>query len=133
MQMVKNANPLDVIVTENLYGDILSDLGAGLCGGLGVVPGANIGEDSAVFEAVHGSAPDIAGKGIANPTALIQSAVMMLDHLREHTAARKIEAALLAQYRRGDIKTGDLGGKATTREFTDALCNAVAQSAAAPA
>jgi isocitrate dehydrogenase (NAD+) len=128
MQMVKNANKLDVIVTTNLYGDILSDLGAGLVGGLGIVPGANIGESSAVFEAVHGSAPDIAGKGIANPTALIQSAVMMLHHLGEATAAQKIEAALLAVYRQGDKKTLDLGGKATTAEFTDALCSAVAKA-----
>src|SRR6185295_8423449 len=91
MNMVRNANKLDVIVTENLYGDILSDLGAGLVGGLGIVPGANIGLEAAVFEAVHGTAPDIAGKGIANPTALIQSAVMMLHHMGENTAAHKIE------------------------------------------
>jgi isocitrate dehydrogenase (NAD+) len=126
MQMVKSANRLDVIVTENLYGDILSDLGAGLCGGLGIVPGANIGEDAAVFEAVHGSAPDIAGKGIANPTALIQSAVMMLHHIGEAAAATKIETALVDLYRRGTVKTGDLGGTATTKDFTDALCTAVA-------
>jgi isocitrate dehydrogenase (NAD+) len=128
MQMVKSANRLDVIVTENLYGDILSDLGAGLCGGLGIVPGANIGEDAAVFEAVHGSAPDIAGKGIANPTALIQSAVMMLHHIGEGVAATKIEKALVDLYRRGTVKTGDLGGTATTKDFTDALCTAVATS-----
>jgi isocitrate dehydrogenase (NAD+) len=126
MQMVKSANRLDVIVTENLYGDILSDLGAGLCGGLGIVPGANIGEDAAVFEAVHGSAPDIAGKGIANPTALMQSAVMMLHHIGEGAAATKIEKALVEHYRRGTQRTGDLGGTATTKDFTDALCSAVA-------
>jgi isocitrate dehydrogenase (NAD+) len=126
MQMVKSANRLDVIVTENLYGDILSDLGAGLCGGLGVVPGANIGKDAAVFEAVHGSAPDIAGKGIANPTALIQSAVMMLHHVGESAPALRVERALLELYARGDVRTGDLGGTATTSEFTDALCRAVA-------
>jgi isocitrate dehydrogenase (NAD+) len=126
MQMVKSANRLDVIVTENLYGDILSDLGAGLCGGLGIVPGANIGEDAAVFEAVHGSAPDIAGKGIANPTALMQSAVMMLHYIHEGAAAAKIEKALVDLYRKGDVKTGDLGGTATTRDLTDALCTAVA-------
>jgi isocitrate dehydrogenase (NAD+) len=125
MQMVKNANKLDVIVTENLYGDILSDLGAGLVGGLGIVPGANIGEKYAVFEAVHGSAPDIAGKGVANPTAVLQSAVMMLHHVREHTIAQKIEAAIITLYERGDVKTGDLGGSASTTEFTEALCKLV--------
>ncbi len=127
MQMVRDANRLDVIVTENLYGDILSDLGAGLVGGLGIVPGANIGESAAVFEAVHGSAPDIAGKGIANPTALIQSALMMLRHLGENEAATRIEDALLAIYRRGTIRTADLGGSATTTQFVEALC-AVLQS-----
>jgi isocitrate dehydrogenase (NAD+) len=126
MAMVRNANRLDVIVTENLYGDILSDLGAGLVGGLGIVPGANIGHEAAVFEAVHGSAPDIAGKGIANPTALIQSAVMMLCHLKEDSAASRIESALVALYARGDARTGDLGGRATTHEFTDALCKQIA-------
>ena len=126
MQMVKSANRLDVIVTENLYGDILSDLGAGLCGGLGVVPGANIGQLGAVFEAVHGSAPDIAGKGIANPTALVQSAIMMLHHIGEDPAAKRIEKALFGLYSRGDRKTADLGGNASTKEFTDALCDAVA-------
>ena len=128
MQMVKNANKLDVIVTENLYGDILSDLGAGLAGGLGIVPGANIGHDAAVFEAVHGSAPDIAGKGLANPTALIQSAVMMLHHIGEMEAAGKIERGLLQIYERGDLRTADLGGGASTQQFTDALCNAVAMA-----
>ena len=127
MQMVKDANRLDVIVTENLYGDILSDLGAGLVGGLGIVPGANIGKTAAVFEAVHGTAPDIAGKGIANPTALIQSGVMMLHHLGEHEAGRKIEKGLLTTFERG-IRTGDLGGTANTEEFTRALCDAVGRS-----
>src|SRR3990167_2793243 len=84
MNMVRNPNRLGVVVTLNLYGDILSDLAAGLVGGLGIVPGANIGTHAAVFEAVHGSAPDIAGKGLANPTALLQSAIMMLDHMNEH-------------------------------------------------
>jgi isocitrate dehydrogenase (NAD+) len=124
MQMVRNANPLDVIVTGNLYGDILSDLGAGLVGGLGIVPGANIGASGALFEAVHGSAPDIAGKGLANPTALIQSSVMMLHHIGEHTAARLIEEALLAVYR-SDVRTADLGGTASTDEFADAVCEAL--------
>jgi isocitrate dehydrogenase (NAD+) len=125
MQMVRYANKLDVIVTGNLYGDILSDLGAGLVGGLGIVPGANIGEHAAVFEAVHGSAPDIAGKGIANPTALIQSAVMMLDHIGEPQAARRVEGALLAVYREGRTRTADLGGSATTQQFTEAICRAM--------
>ena len=98
MAMVRNANRLDVIVTENLYGDILSDLGAGLVGGLGIVPGANIGEAVAVFEAVHGTAPDIAGQGLANPTALIQSAVMMLHHLGEDAAAARIETGCCSRF-----------------------------------
>jgi isocitrate dehydrogenase (NAD+) len=127
MQMVKNANKLDVIVTENLYGDILSDLGAGLVGGLGIVPGANIGLEAAVFEAVHGTAPDIAGKGLANPTALVQSGVMMLHHLGEHDAARKIEKGLLSTFEKG-VRTGDLGGTATTEEYTRALCEAVGRA-----
>ncbi len=127
MQMVKNANTLDVIVTENLYGDILSDLGAGLVGGLGIVPGANIGVDAAVFEAVHGTAPDIAGKGLANPTALVQSATMMLYHLGEVDAARKMERGLLATFARG-VRTADLGGTAGTAEFTEALANEVARA-----
>jgi isocitrate dehydrogenase (NAD+) len=122
MQMVRSANKLDVIVTENLYGDILSDLGAGLVGGLGIVPGANIGENAAVFEAVHGSAPDIAGQNLANPTALIQSAVMMLHHLGEHDAASRIEGALLDVYRGGEVKTADLGGTAGTDRFAEAVC-----------
>ena len=124
MQMVKSANKLDVIVTENLYGDILSDLGAGLVGGLGIVPGANIGEEAAVFEAVHGSAPDIAGQGIANPTAVVQSGVMMLRHLGQMDAASRVEKALLDVYARG-IKTGDLGGTANTETFTRAVCDAI--------
>jgi isocitrate dehydrogenase (NAD+) len=128
MNMVRNANKLDVIVTENLYGDILSDLAAGLVGGLGIVPGANIGESAAVFEAVHGTAPDIAGQGIANPTALIQSAVMMCHHLGEGAAAERIESSLIALYRDPDkrTRTGDLGGTATTDQFTDALCKRIA-------
>jgi isocitrate dehydrogenase (NAD+) len=122
MQMVRSANALDVIVTLNLYGDILSDLGAGLVGGLGIVPGANIGEGGAVFEAVHGSAPDIAGRGLANPTAVIQSGVMMLHHMGEHAAAQRIEAALLEVYRRRETRTADVGGTASTDEFTRAVC-----------
>lgn len=122
MNMVRDANRLGVLVTENLYGDILSDLGAGLVGGLGIVPGANIGDEAAVFEAVHGSAPDIAGKGWANPTALVQSAVMMLRHLGEMSAAQRIEAALTELYRAGEVRTRDLGGTASTEDFTRALC-----------
>jgi len=125
MQMVRDANKLDVIVTENLYGDILSDLGAGLVGGLGIVPGANIGENAAVFEAVHGSAPDIAGQGIANPTALVQSAVMMLHHIGEQAAATRIEDALLDVYRRGAARTADLGGTTSTDAFAEAVCKAI--------
>ena len=125
MNMVRNPNRLGVVVTLNLYGDILSDLAAGLVGGLGIVPGANIGKDTAIFEAVHGSAPDIAGKGVANPTALLQSAIMMLDHLGEHERARKIERALRDVYERGDVRTGDLGGTSTTKQFTDAIVAAL--------
>jgi isocitrate dehydrogenase (NAD+) len=124
LQMVKNPNKLDVIVTENLYGDILSDLGAGLVGGLGIVPGANIGEGAAVFEAVHGSAPDIAGQGIANPTAVLQSGILMLRHLGESEAASRVERALLAVYAAG-MRTGDLGGTATTEELTQAILSAM--------
>ena len=128
MTMVRDANRLDVLVTENLYGDILSDLGAGLVGGLGIVPGANIGDDAAVFEAVHGSAPDIAGKGWANPTALVQSAVMMLRHLGESSAAQRIETSLTELYRAGEVRTRDLGGTASTDDFTRALCGLVAKA-----
>ena len=128
MNMVKDANRLDVLVTENLYGDILSDLGAGLVGGLGIVPGANIGDDAAVFEAVHGSAPDIAGKGIANPTAVLQSAIMMLRHLGEMGAAQRIETALTDIYAAGEVRTKDLGGDATTDDLTNELCKRVARA-----
>jgi isocitrate dehydrogenase (NAD+) len=125
MTMVRDPNRLGVLVTENLYGDILSDLGAGLVGGLGIVPGANIGDEAAVFEAVHGSAPDIAGKGIANPTALIQSAVMMLRHIGELAAADRIEDALTEVYRAGEVRTRDLGGTASTDDFAQAVCAGV--------
>jgi len=124
MQMVRNPNKLDVIVTENLYGDILSDLGAGLVGGLGIVPGANIGADAAVFEAVHGSAPDIAGQGIANPTAVVQSGILMLRHLGEMDAAARVERALLDVYARG-IKTADLGGTTKTDDLASAIIAAM--------
>jgi isocitrate dehydrogenase (NAD+) len=125
MQLVRNPERYDVLLLENLYGDIVSDLCAGLVGGLGVVPGANIGERSGIFEAVHGTAPDIAGKGLANPTALLMSSVMMLDWLELKPAAVRLEKALLTVYRDGKVRTGDLGGKATTREFTDAVIAAL--------
>jgi len=117
MQLVVKPEQFDVIVTTNLFGDILSDLCAGLVGGLGVVAGANIGDDMAIFEAVHGSAPDIAGKGIANPTALLRSAIMMLHHIDLKAEADRIEAALEATLANKEECTGDLGGKAGTMVF----------------
>ena len=125
MQLVMFPERFDVLVLPNLYGDIVSDLCAGLVGGLGVVPGANIGTDAAVFEAVHGSAPDIANKNLANPTALLLSALMMLDHLGERAASARIRAALDRVLTGGVIRTRDLGGTATTTEFTDAVCREV--------
>ena len=125
MQLVIDPNQFDVLLLENLYGDIISDLGAGLVGGLGVVPGANIGEEIAVFEAVHGSAPSIAGRGIANPTALIQTAVLMLKHIDEREAADKIQAALEKILAEGNVLTRDLGGQANTIEFTEAVIHAL--------
>jgi isocitrate dehydrogenase (NAD+) len=125
MQLVIDPNQFDVLLLENLYGDIISDLGAGLVGGLGVVPGANIGEEIAVFEAVHGSAPSIAGRGIANPTALIQTAVLMLKHIEEREAAEKIQSALERILAEGNVLTRDLGGQATTIEFTEAVIHAL--------
>ncbi len=123
--LVVEPNDFDCLVMENLYGDVLSDLCAGLVGGLGVVPGANIGDRCAVFEAVHGSAPDIAGKGIANPTALIQSGVLLLRHIGERAAAERLENGLFEVLGGGEVRTGDLGGTANTREFTDAVVAAV--------
>jgi isocitrate dehydrogenase (NAD+) len=125
MQMVMDPNQFDVLLMENLYGDIMSDLGAGLVGGLGIVPGANIGEEVAVFEAVHGSAPNIAGRGIANPTALIQTAVLMLKHLGEREAADRIQQALVKILAEGQFLTRDLGGNAMTMEFTEAIIHAL--------
>src|SRR5436305_2899948 len=125
MQMVMDPNQFDVLLMENLYGDIMSDLGAGLVGGLGIVPGANIGEEVAVFEAVHGSAPNIAGRGIANPTALIQTAVLMLKHLDEREAADRIQQALIKILAEGQFLTRDLGGNAMTMEFTEAIIHAL--------
>ncbi|MCD8082749.1 MAG: isocitrate/isopropylmalate dehydrogenase family protein [Clostridiales bacterium] len=121
MQLVMNPNQFDVIVTENLYGDILSDLTSGLIGGLGLLPSSNLGDDYAMFEAVHGSAPDIAGKGIANPTAFLWSACMMLEHIGKQDAASRIRRAVDAVLADGSVKTPDLGGQASTREYVDAI------------
>lgn len=121
MQLVMRPEQFDVLLMPNLYGDIISDLAAGLVGGLGIVPGANLSDQDAIFEAVHGSAPDIAGKGIANPTALMQSGVMMLTHLGESEAAQRLQKAILEVYREGRHLTPDVGGDSTTREFTAAV------------
>jgi isocitrate dehydrogenase (NAD+) len=121
MQLVMRPETFDVLVLPNLYGDIVSDLAAGLVGGLGIVPGANLGDTCAVFEAVHGTAPDIAGKGLANPTALMQSAVLLLAHLGERDAAKRLHRAVQAVYEEGKHLTGDVGGAAGTEEFTNAV------------
>ncbi len=121
MQLVMNPHQFDVIVTTNLFGDIISDLCAGLIGGLGMAPGANIGDEVAIFEAVHGSAPDIAGKKIANPSALILAAALMLDQLDMSEKAKRIRTAIRKVIASGDRITRDLGGEAGTREFTDAV------------
>ena len=125
MQLVMNPWQYDVILTENLYGDILSDLCSGLIGGLGLVPGANLGKDCAIFEAVHGSAPDIAGKDKANPTALIQSAVLMLAYIDEPAAATKVQSALEKVYAEGKTLTGDVGGTSGTKSFAEAVIAAL--------
>jgi isocitrate dehydrogenase (NAD+) len=121
MQLVMRPEQFDIMLLENLYGDIVSDLCAGLVGGLGLVPGANIGEKGAVFEAVHGSAPDIAGQGIANPTALLQSGILMLRYIGERDAAARIETAMLTVFKEGKVRTRDIGGTAKTAEFADAI------------
>lgn len=126
MQLVLRPEQFDVIVTTNLFGDILSDEIAGLVGGLGLAPGGNIGASAAIFEAVHGSAPDIAGQGVANPTAQILAAAMMLDHLEETDAAGRIRRAVTATIREAGVRTRDLGGTASTREFGDAVAARVA-------
>ena len=131
MQLVMRPQQFDVMLLENLYGDIISDLAAGLVGGLGVVPGANIGELGAVFEAVHGSAPDIAGKNIANPTALLQTAIMMLRHLGERAAADLIERAMIHTLANKQVRTRDLGGAASTTEYTEAIVASMRELAAA--
>jgi isocitrate dehydrogenase (NAD+) len=122
MQLVMHPEKFDMLVLPNLYGDIVSDLCAGLVGGLGFAPGANIGEHSAVFEAVHGTAPDIAGQDLANPTALLLSALMMLDHIGEREAAARIRAATYRVFEAGEVLTRDMGGRATTSELTQAIC-----------
>lgn len=121
MKLVLNPWQFDVLVTTNLFGDILSDLTAGLVGGLGMAPGANIGADAAIFEAVHGSAPDIAGKGLANPTALLLAAAQMLDHVKLGDSARRLRQAIDDTLNVDQVRTGDLGGKASTSEYTQAL------------
>jgi isocitrate dehydrogenase (NAD+) len=126
MQMVLNPNQFDMLLLTNLYGDIMSDLAAGLIGGLGFAPSGNMGETIAVFEAVHGTAPDIAGKGWANPTALLMSAILLLRHIQEMAAARKVEDALHKVYREGKHLTRDVGGTASTGEFTEAVIRAFA-------
>jgi isocitrate dehydrogenase (NAD+) len=122
MQLVMSPERFDVLLLPNLYGDIVSDLCAGLVGGLGIVPGANLGQSTAVFEAVHGSAPDIAGRNIANPTALLLSAIMMLEHLDERAAADRVRQAVVRVLESGRVRTRDLGGTASTTEFRDAVC-----------
>jgi isocitrate dehydrogenase (NAD+) len=131
MKLVQSPERFDILLCENLYGDIVSDLTAGLVGGLGVVPGANIGEQYAVFEAVHGSAPDIAGQGLANPTAMLLSACLMLDHLDEGDAANRIRAAIEKVLQEGKTLTRDLGGTANTRQYTEALIAALGDGAKA--
>ena len=125
MQIVMNPTQFDILLLTNLYGDIMSDLAAGLVGGLGVVPSGNLGDSIALFEAVHGTAPDIAGKGVANPTALLLSAIMMLDHIGEIDAAGRVDKALRKVYREGKTVTRDVGGSATTAEFTRAVIAAL--------
>src|SRR5881397_4307092 len=125
MQMVMDPLQFDVLLLPNLYGDVMSDLAAGLVGGLGVVPSANIGDECAMFEAVHGTAPDIAGKGFANPTALLMSSALMLDHLGERTTARRIEVALEKVYHEAEHTTRDVGGPAGTDEFAEAVIAAL--------
>lgn len=128
MQIVINPAQFDILLLPNLYGDVMSDLAAGLVGGLGVVPSGNIGDGCAIFEAVHGTAPDIAGKGLANPTALLMSAILMLNHLGERAAAARIESALVKVYQEGKHVTKDVGGTAGTEEFTGAVIAALPKS-----
>jgi len=125
MQLVINPNQFDVIMTTNMFGDILSDEIAGLVGGLGLAPGGNIGDDAAIFEAVHGSAPDIAGKGIANPTSILLAAAMMLDHVNEFELATRLRNAIRAVLKEDNIRTADLGGDASTNDYAQAIIRRV--------
>jgi isocitrate dehydrogenase (NAD+) len=125
MQIVIDPQQFDILLLPNLYGDVMSDLAAGLVGGLGVVPSGNIGDEGAIFEAVHGTAPDIAGKGVANPTALLMSSILMLNYIGEAFTADRVEQALWKVYREGKHKTRDLGGTASTEAFTDAVIAAL--------
>jgi isocitrate dehydrogenase (NAD+) len=127
MHLVMHPSQFDVLLLPNLYGDIVSDLCAGLVGGLGVVGAANLGAEIAVFEAVHGSAPDLAGKFLANPTALLLSAVLMLHHLDEGDAAARVMQAVGAVLTAGHVRTRDIGGTASTLEYADAVCRALVQ------
>ena len=127
MKLVLNPQQFDVLVTTNLFGDILSDLVAGLVGGLGMAPGANIGADAAIFEAVHGSAPDIAGKGIANPTAILLAAALMLDHVKRHDLGDRLRRAIDETLNLDRVRTGDLGGSANTKQYTQALIARIAR------
>jgi isocitrate dehydrogenase (NAD+) len=127
MKLVLNPWQFDVLVTTNLFGDILSDLVSGLIGGLGMAPGANIGADAAIFEAVHGSAPDIAGQGKANPTALLLAAAMMLEHVQLHELATRLRRAIDAALNIDKVRTGDLGGSASTGAYTQALVSRIKQ------
>jgi isocitrate dehydrogenase (NAD+) len=129
MQLVMNPYQYDVLLLENLYGDIVSDLCAAFVGGLGLVPGANLGADAAIFEAVHGSAPDIAGKDIANPTALLQSAILMLRYIDEEEAANKVQEALEKVYGEKKTLTRDVGGSSGTKAFADAVVKAIEEAA----
>src|SRR5580658_326867 len=131
MQLVMNPYQYDILLTENLYGDILSDLCSAFVGGLGLVPGANLGTECAIFEAVHGSAPDIAGKDMANPTALLQSAVLMLHHINEPATAERVQAGMEQVYREGKTLTKDVGGTSGTRAFADAIIQAMEAPVAA--
>jgi isocitrate dehydrogenase (NAD+) len=133
MQLVMNPYQYDILLTENLYGDILSDLCSAFVGGLGLVPGANLGTECAIFEAVHGSAPDIAGKDMANPTALLQSAVLMLHHIGESETANRVQTALEQVYREGRTLTKDVGGTSGTNKFADAVLAAMETPLAASA
>jgi isocitrate dehydrogenase (NAD+) len=125
MQLVMRPEQFDILVTTNLFGDIISDLCAGLVGGLGLAPGANIGEHAAIFEAVHGTAPDIAGKGIANPCALLLAAAQMLDHIGQPQNAERLRKAIVATLEARDSLTGDLGGSAGTMDFAKAIASRI--------